>query len=82
MKNLRWISMITFLLGLVFITYGWTQTWAFSASSSDFERILMERTVRSYVFVVGGVILVIVGVSINMVKDNMLHIDKKDHDRL
>ncbi|RPF51116.1 hypothetical protein [Aquisalibacillus elongatus] len=69
MASLRWISVIAHVLGLVFIFYGWTQSWDFSAHTSEYESILIARTVRTYAFIIGGFILLFVGVSLKLVCD-------------
>ncbi len=51
--------------------YGWTQSWGFGAPSSEYETVLMKRTVRTYVFSISGFILLILGISIELVRDNL-----------
>ncbi|TFE01497.1 hypothetical protein [Jeotgalibacillus salarius] len=68
MNGLKWLSMAAFLLGIIFMTYSWTQTWDFQASFEEYGTVLIQRTVRSSVFLVGGVILLVMGMSLHMVK--------------
>lgn len=67
MQGLKYSSVICLLLGFFAIIYGWTQTWGFGARSSEYQQILIERTVKTYVFIVGGVILIIVSFVVDQI---------------
>jgi len=68
MKGLRYLEVSCFLLGIIAIIYGWTQSWDFGASTEVYEEILMKRTAKTYVFMGGGFILIIISSVVSQVK--------------
>lgn len=68
MKYLNWLCGLAFLFGMIFIIYGWTQSWDFSCRTGECENILIKHTVRTYVFMIGGVILLFIGIVIDALK--------------
>lgn len=77
MKGLKWTSALTSIIGIIFIIYGWTQSGDFGASSSEFETILLKRTIRSYVFTIGGLIFITIGISLQLVKGYLYELENK-----
>ena len=77
MKGLKWISALTSIFGIIFILFGWTQSWDFGAHSSEFETVLLLRTVRTYVFIIGGVIMLTIGISLHFVKEYLQRLEIK-----
>lgn len=53
-----------FILGLVSLGYGWTQTWDVSVESADLD-LYTGRLIRSYVFIIGGLILLVFSFIVN-----------------
>ena len=68
MKGLRLLELSCFLLGIIAIIYGWMQSWDFGARSHVYEEVLIERTVKTYVFMGGGFILIIISSVVSLVK--------------
>lgn len=63
MYELKWVRFIPFVIGFIFILYGCTQSM--STGGSTFINLAngdIESTIRAYVFIVGGLILIIIGV--------------------
>lgn len=77
MKGLKWICALTSIFGMIFIIFGWTQSWDFGAHSSEFETVLLLRTVRTYVFIIGGVIMLTIGISLQLVKKYLEGLENK-----
>ncbi len=77
MKGLKWISALTSIFGIIFIIFGWTQSWDFGAHSSEFETVLLLRTVRTYVFIIGGVMMLTIGISLHFVKEYLQRLEIK-----
>jgi hypothetical protein len=77
MKGLNWIITLTVIFGVVFIIYGWTQSINFEAHTSEFESELMRRTVRTYVFILGGVIILAMGISLKLIKTHLSSLENK-----
>ncbi len=77
MKGLKWISALTSIFGIIFILFGWTQSWDFGAHSSEFETVLLLRTVRTYVFIIGGVMMLTIGISLHFVKEYLQRLEIK-----
>lgn len=77
MKGLKWICALTSIFGIIFIIFGWTQSWDFGAHSSEFETVLLLRTVRTYVFIIGGVIMLTIGISLHFVKEYLQRLEIK-----
>lgn len=77
MKGLKWICALTSIFGMIFIIFGWTQSWDFGAHSSEFETELLIRTVRTYVFIIGGVIMLTIGISLQLVKKYLEGLENK-----
>lgn len=77
MKGLKWISALTSIFGIIFIIFGWTQSWDFGAHSSEFETVLLLRTVRTYVFIIGGVMMLTIGISLHFVKEYLQGLEIK-----
>lgn len=77
MKGLKWISALTSIFGIIFILFGWTQSWDFGAHSSEFETVLLLRTVRTYVFIIGGVMMLTIGISLHFVKEYLQGLEIK-----
>jgi len=55
---------LPFILGLVSLGYGWTQTWDVSVESADLD-LYTGRLIRSYVFIIGGLILLVFSFIVN-----------------
>ncbi|GGA60366.1 hypothetical protein [Ornithinibacillus halotolerans] len=62
MNGLKWVSPLTIIVGIVFIIFGWTQSWDYYADSTVIEEIYLNRTIRTYVFIVGGILLIFIGI--------------------
>lgn len=77
MKGLKWICALTSIFGMIFIIFGWTQSWDFGAHSSEFETVLLLRTVRTYVFIIGGVMMLTIGISLHFVKEYLQRLEIK-----
>ncbi|WP_099353202.1 hypothetical protein [Fredinandcohnia onubensis] len=77
MKGLNWISTLTVIFGVVFIIYGWIQSLNVEAHTSEFESELMRRTVRTYVFILGGVIVLAMGISLKLIKTHLSSLENK-----
>ncbi|WP_066063284.1 hypothetical protein [Neobacillus soli] len=67
MKYLNWLCGLAFLFGIIFIIYGWTQSWVSGCRTGECENIIIEHTVRQYAFIIGGVILLFVGTVIDAI---------------
>ncbi|WP_404460722.1 hypothetical protein [Sutcliffiella horikoshii] len=66
MDNFQWFKVSAILLGLVFLIYGWTQSWADGGEySGGMDYIFVERTVRTYAFIISGIIFLFIGVFIS-----------------
>ncbi|MDZ5710659.1 hypothetical protein [Jeotgalibacillus haloalkalitolerans] len=75
MNGLKWLSITACLLGIILIIYGWTQTWDFEASFEEYGTLLVQRTVKSSVSIVGGLILLVLGMSLHIVKAYFLKVE-------
>jgi sensor histidine kinase YesM len=67
MKKLRWITVLPITLGVISIFFGWTQSWEYAYDGTN-DYMIIVRTVRTYVFIVVGFVLVIVGVLFGAVR--------------
>lgn len=76
-KGLKWISALTSVFGIIFIIYGWTQSWDFSAHTTEFETMLLIRTVRTYVFIIGGLVLLVVSISLRFIHAHLRSLESK-----
>jgi hypothetical protein len=72
MKDLNWLGGMAFIFAIIFIAYGWTQSWDFSCRTGECETILIKRTVSTYAFIIGGIILLSIGIVIVTVKKHLL----------
>ncbi|MFJ5717551.1 hypothetical protein [Neobacillus sp. NPDC093127] len=76
MKALNWLCGFAFLFGIIFIIFGWTQSWDFSCRTGECEEMLIKHTVKTYVFIIGGVILLFVGTVIEAIKRHLNFLEK------
>ncbi|WP_047983226.1 hypothetical protein [Ornithinibacillus californiensis] len=67
MKKLRWITVLPITLGVISIFFGWTQSWEYLYDGTN-DHMFTIRKVRAYVFIVGGLVLVFVGVLLRVVR--------------
>ena len=58
MKKLNAHCLVMFVVGVIFMIYGWTQSMEFGADSSVYNQVLLRRTVKEYVFKFSGGILI------------------------
>lgn len=66
MDNFNRFKVSAILLGLVFLIYGWTQSWVDGGEySGGMDYTFVERTVRTYAFVISGIIFLFIGVIIS-----------------
>ncbi|TCT26835.1 hypothetical protein EDD68_101188 [Melghiribacillus thermohalophilus] len=79
MKKLKLTSLICLIAGLVAIVYGWTQSWAFGADFRQYEEMLMKRTIRFYVFIVSGFILILIGIIVDYIRKVFVQIQEKNN---
>ncbi|NMH73600.1 hypothetical protein HF078_10975 [Bacillus sp. RO2] len=72
MNDFKWFKIVAILLGLVFLVYGLLQSWVYSGESSGgMDYIFVERTVRSYAFIMGGIIFLFIGVFISALEKRL-----------
>ncbi|WP_047985876.1 hypothetical protein [Ornithinibacillus californiensis] len=66
---LKWVRTLPLIIGIIFIVYGWIQSWSYQGVSSNYysEEIAMKYTIRSYVFVISGIVIVLNGVLLGKV---------------
>lgn len=60
MKKTESACAIMFLIGIVFLIYGWFQQADFSAHSSIYKEIFIKRTAKTYAFTISGVMLIFI----------------------
>ncbi|MGD6777971.1 hypothetical protein [Sutcliffiella horikoshii] len=66
MDNFKWYKVSAILLGLVFLIYGWKQSWVDGGEySGGMDYIFVERTVRTYAFIISGIIFLFIGVIVS-----------------
>ena len=66
MDNFNRFKVSAILLGLVFLIYGWTQSWVDGGEySGGMDYTFVERTVRTYAFIISGIIFLFIGVFIS-----------------
>lgn len=81
MKNLKIWSVVLLVMGVIAIIYGWTQTWGFGAHTSVFEQVLLERTIRTYVFITSGIILIIISFIVDKLVKALKEVEKSSKER-
>jgi uncharacterized membrane protein YphA (DoxX/SURF4 family) len=67
LKDIRWISILPISFGIIFIFFGWTQTWEYRYDGTN-DYIFTIRTIRAYVFIVGGLVILFVGILLGAVR--------------
>ncbi|SHF66382.1 hypothetical protein [Ornithinibacillus halophilus] len=80
MKDLRWIFVLPVSIGIIFIFYGWTQTWDYTYDGTN-DHMDTIRTVRTYVFIVGGLILILIGILLGAVRKYVESLELKIYQR-
>jgi hypothetical protein len=76
MKDLRWITVLPISIGIIFAFFGWTQTWDYTYDSTN-GHMFTIRMVRAYVFIVGGLVLIFVGVLSGAVRKYVESLENK-----
>lgn len=81
MRKLEQFVIIFLIVGLLLCFYGWTQSFSFSANSHEYEQILAKRTIKFYVCLSTGGILIIINLMlssfIKVINDEIESISKK-----
>lgn len=66
MENFKWLKINAILLGWACLIYGWIQSWVSGGDSSGgMDYTFVERSVRTYTFIISGIIFLFIGVFIS-----------------
>ncbi|MCM3618380.1 serine incorporator domain-containing protein [Sutcliffiella horikoshii] len=72
MDNFKWFKVSAILVGVVFLIYGWTQSWIDGGEySGGMDYAFVERTVRTYAFIISGVIFLFIGIFISALEKRL-----------
>ncbi|WP_170006441.1 hypothetical protein [Bacillus fonticola] len=77
MGKLEVVSLSMFIIGILFLIFGWTQSWSFGADSSEFDEIFIARTVKTYVFIINGIILMLLGLIFEVIDRHFKSLESK-----
>jgi hypothetical protein len=69
MYELKWVRFIPITIGIIFVLYGWAQTWGYMDESTfvNIGNQGIKSTIKSYVFVISGFNLIFIGVLLGAV---------------
>jgi len=67
MRKVEKIIVLLIVLGAILLVFGWTQSMPFSADSKVYDEILIKRTIKYYVFVSVGTLLIIISAAFNKI---------------
>ena len=81
MYGLKWVRTIPIVIGLLLIFYAWSQTWSFTASPlANVEEIKLNRTIRSYVFGIGGLMIIFIGLLLRIVDNRIGELIRRNNE--
>lgn len=72
MKKLEKLSFILLILGIIILVYGWLQGMPFDYGDSTYEHVMMVRTVKKYVFMALGAVVILNAYIVDIIRHKFI----------
>ena len=72
--NFKLLKFTLFILGLISLIYSWLQSFPVSGRSDEYASLLIQRTVKHYVFLTSGIILFILSYIIEFIEKKIIEV--------
>jgi Na+-transporting NADH:ubiquinone oxidoreductase subunit NqrB len=76
MKELKWITALPVIIGAILIVLGWIQSWEHLNDGNN-DYMFTIRTIRTYVFIIGGLILILNGILFHALRKTINNLEMK-----